>query len=159
MKFNNGSERVRLEKRWKKLRIQYREAGMSEDAIQAMYQFDLDVLNSERAYVDNTQPIFVTEDDEDSVDFKRYEKAITVTDVYHETKNRFAWVGEIKNEHLLAALEKLNAKDLELLTLFAYEGYTVTEISKVLHCSQPTISIKIKRITKFLKNFEFDAMD
>lgn len=115
--------------------------------------------HSERAYVDNTQPIFVTEDDEDSVDFKRYEKAITVTDVYHETKNRFAWVGEIKNEHLLAALEKLNAKDLELLTLFAYEGYTVTEISKVLHCSQPTISIKIKRITKFLKNFEFDAMD
>ena len=115
--------------------------------------------DSERAYVDNTQPIFVTEDDEDSVDFKRYEKAITVTDVYHETKNRFAWVGEIKNEHLLAALEKLNAKDLELLTLFAYEGYTVTEISKVLHCSQPTISIKIKRITKFLKNFEFDAMD
>ena len=60
MKFNNGSERVRLENRWKKLRIQYREAGMSEDAIQAMYQFDLDVLNSERAYVDNTQPIFVT---------------------------------------------------------------------------------------------------
>lgn len=81
MKFNNGSERVRLENRWKKLRIQYREAGMSEDAIQAMYQFDLDVLNSERAYVDNTQPIFVTEDDKDSVDFKRYEKAITVTDV------------------------------------------------------------------------------
>ena len=38
MKFNNGSERVRLENRWKKLRIQYREAGMSEDAIQAMYQ-------------------------------------------------------------------------------------------------------------------------
>lgn len=57
MKFNNGSERVRLENRWKKLRIQYREAGMSEDAIQAMYQFDLDVLNSERAYVDNTQPV------------------------------------------------------------------------------------------------------
>ena len=46
MKFNNGSERVRLENRWKKLRIQYREAGMSEDAIQAMYQFDLDVLNA-----------------------------------------------------------------------------------------------------------------
>lgn len=37
MKFNNGSERVRLENRWKKLRIQYREAGMSEEAIQEMY--------------------------------------------------------------------------------------------------------------------------
>ena len=40
MKFNNGSERVRLENRWKKLRIQYREAGMSEEAIQEMYNFD-----------------------------------------------------------------------------------------------------------------------
>ena len=33
------------------LRVQYREAGMSEDAIQAMYEFDLGVLNSERAYI------------------------------------------------------------------------------------------------------------
>ena len=31
------------------LRVQYHEAGMSEDAIQAMYEFDLGVLNSERA--------------------------------------------------------------------------------------------------------------
>lgn len=51
MKFNNGSERVRLENRWKKLRIQYREAGMSEDAIQAMYQFDLDVLNERPKHI------------------------------------------------------------------------------------------------------------
>ena len=56
-------------------------------------------------------------------------------------------------------LEKLKEEDLKILTLYAYDGYTVTEISKVLRCSQPTISIKIKRITKFLKNFEFDAMD
>ena len=54
MGFNNGLERVRLENRWKKLRVQYRAAGMSEEAIQAMYEFDLDVLNNERAYVDNT---------------------------------------------------------------------------------------------------------
>lgn len=34
MGFNNGFEHVRLENKWKKLRIQYREAGMSEEAIQ-----------------------------------------------------------------------------------------------------------------------------
>ena len=102
MKFNNGSERVRLENRWKKLRIQYREAGMSEDSIQAMYQFDLDVLNGERAYVDNTQPIFATEDDEDSVDFKQYEKAITVTDVYHETKTVLHGLEKLKTKGFIA---------------------------------------------------------
>ena len=89
----------------------------------------------------------------------RYQEAITTTDTYHETKSKFAWIGEIENERLLSALENLSEDDLKLLTLYAYEGYTVTEISKVLGVSQPTISIKIKRITNFLKKFDFDAMD
>ena len=74
-------------------------------------------------------------------------------------ENQTGFIGEIEDERLLSALEKLKEEDLKILTLYAYDGYTVTEISKVLRCSQPTISIKIKRITKFLKNFEFDAMD
>ena len=159
MKFNNGSERVRLENRWKKLRIQYREAGMSEDSIQAMYQFDLDVLNGERAYVDNTQPLFSTEDDEDSVDFKQYEKAITVTDVYHETKTRFAWVGEIKNERLQAGLEKLSDEELQLITLYFHDEYSTVELSKVYGIAQQNISKRILKITKFLKKFEFLGVD
>ena len=159
MKFNNGSERVRLENRWKKLRIQYREAGMSEDSIQAMYQFDLDVLNGERAYVDNTQPLFSTEDDEDSVDFKQYEKAITVTDVYHETKTRFAWVGEIKNERLQAGLEKLSDEELQLITLYFHDEYSTVELSKVYGIAQHNISKRILKITKFLKKFEFLGVD
>lgn len=153
MKFNNGSERVRLENKWKKLRIQYREAGMSEDAIQAMYQFDLDVLNSERAYVDNTQPIFATEDDEDSVDFKQYEKAITVTDVYHKTKTRFAWVGEIKNERLQAGLEKLSDEELQLITLYFRDEYSTVELSKAYGITHQNISKRIIKITNFLMNF------
>ena len=36
-------------------------------------------------------------------------------------------------------------------------GCDITEISKVYGVSRPTISIKIKRITKFLKNFNFNA--
>ena len=41
MSFNNGKERRKLNAKWEHLRVQYREAGMSEDAIQAMYEFDL----------------------------------------------------------------------------------------------------------------------
>ena len=142
--------------------MQYREAGMSEDAIQAMYEFDLGVLNSERAYITNTMTVSGAADDcaaKETSDFKQYEKAVTVTDTYHETKSRFTWIGEIEDERLLSALENLSDADLNLVTMYAYEGYTVTEISKVLGVAQPTISIKIKRITKFLKNFNFNAMD
>ena len=96
MSFNNGNERRKLNAKWEHLRVQYREAGMSEDAIQAMYEFDLGVLNSERAYITNTLTVSDTTDDStatETSDFKQYEKAITVTDTYHETKTRFAWVG------------------------------------------------------------------
>ena len=34
----------------------------------------------------------------------KYQEAVSVTDTYHETKSRFAWIGEIENEQLLTAL-------------------------------------------------------
>ena len=70
-----------------------------------------------------------------------------------ETKSRFAWIGEIENERLLAALESLSENDLKLLTLYVYEGYTESEISKVFSISQPAIHKRIEKITMFLKKF------
>ena len=163
MSFNKGYELKKFEAHWEKLRIEYAAAGMTEEAIQKMYDYDRQQFNSERTFVERTQeftaPAYEGSEEEASPLMLRYQDAITVTDTYHETKSRFAWIGEIENERLLSALENLSEDDLKLLTFYAYEGYTVTEISKVLGVSQPTISIKIKRITNFLKKFDFDAMD
>ena len=156
MSFNNGNERRKLNAKWEQLRVQYREAGMSEEAIQAMYEFDLGVLNSERAYDANTVAVCAGEDDVDArnaADLKQYEAAITVTDTYHETKSCFGWIGEIENERLLSALEKLSEDDLKLLTLYVYEGYSTVELSKVYGIAHQNISKRMIRITNFLKNF------
>ena len=156
MSFNNGNERRKLNAKWEQLRVQYREAGMSEEAIRAMYEFDLGVLNSERAYDANTVAVCDGEDDVDArkaSDLKQYEAAITVTDTYRETKSRFGWIGEIENERLLSALENLSEDDLKLLTLYAYEGYNESEISKVFNVSQPAIHKRIMKISLFLKKF------
>ena len=156
MSFNNGNERRKLNAKWEHLRVQYREAGMSEDAIQAMYEFDLGVLNSERAYITNTMTVSGAADDcaaKETSDFKQYEKAVTVTDTYHETKSCFGWIGEIENERLLSALEKLSEDDLKLLTLYVYEGYSTVELSKVYGIAHQNISKRIIKITNFLKNF------
>ena len=156
MGFNNGLERVRLENQWKKLRVQYRAAGMSEEAIQAMYEFDLSVLNDERAYVDNTVAVSGVDNNGDAkqtFDSKQYEDAITITDTYHETKTRFAWVGEIQNEQLHSGLEKLSDHDLALLTLYAVDGFTEHEIAKAFKLSQPAIHKRIVKIALFLKKF------
>ena len=163
MSFNKGYELKKFEAHWEKLYIEYATAGMTEDAIQKMYDYDRQQFNSERTFIERTQeftaPAYESSEEEASPLMLRYQEAITTTDTYHETKSKFAWIGEIENERLLSALENLSEDDLKLLTLYAYEGYTVTEISKVLGVSQPTISIKIKRITNFLKKFDFDAMD
>ena len=61
----------------------------------------------------------------------KYQKAISVTEHYRETKSRFTWIGEIEDENLLSALEKLSDDDLEILTLYIYEGYSTVDLSKV----------------------------
>ena len=136
MSFNKGYELKKFEAHWEKLRIEYAAAGMTKEAIQKMYDYDRQQFNSERTFIERTQeftaPAYESSEEEASPLMLRYQDAITVTDTYHETKSRFAWIGEIENERLPSALEKLSEDDLKLLTLCTYEGYTVTEISKVL---------------------------
>lgn len=51
------------------------------------------------------------------------------------------------------ALENLSEDDLKLLTLYVYEGYNESEISKAFNVSQPSIHKRIMKIAIFLKKF------
>ena len=101
-----------------------------------------------------TAPAYESTEEEASPLILRYQEAITTTDTYHETKRSFAWIGEIEDENLLAALEQLSDSDLELITLYAYEEYDTVEISKLFGTTKQNISKKIRRITNFIKNFQ-----
>ena len=161
MGFNYGLEKKNFDSQWAMTRKQYEDAGMSSEAIQAMYDYDWSVFNANRSYQNHTQeiaaPSFEQSEESYSPLMDKYQEAISVTDHYCETKSCFTWIGEIEDERLLSALENLKDEDLEIITMYAYEGYDITEISKVYGVSRPTISIKIKRITNFLKNFNFNA--
>lgn len=161
MGFNYGLEKKNFDSQWAMTRKQYEDAGMSNEAIQAMYDYDWSVFNANRSYQNHTQemaaPSFEQSEESYSPLMNKYQEAVSVTDTYRETKSRFTWIGEIEDERLLSALENLKDEDLEIITMYAYEGYDITEISKVYGVSRPTISIKIKRIANFLKNFNFNA--
>ena len=157
MSFNKGLELKKFEAHWEKLRIEYAAAGMTEDAIQKMYDYDREQFNSERTFVERTQeftaPAYESSEEEASPLMLRYQEAITTKDTYHETKSKFAWIGEIENERLLAALESLSELDLKILTLYVYAGYTEAEIASALESKRITIHKRIERMTMFLKNF------
>ena len=162
MSFNKGLELKKFEAHWEKLRIEYVAAGMTEDAIQKMYDYDRQQFNSERTFVERTQeftaPAYESSEEEASPLMLRYQEAITTKDTYHETKSKFAWIGEIEDERLLSALENLSDSDLELITLYAYEGYDTVEISKAFGTTKQNISKKIQRIANFIKNFQIGVV-
>ena len=162
MAFNKGYELKKFEARWEKLRIEYAAAGMTEYAIQKMYDYDRQQFNSERTFVERTQeftaPAYEGSEEEASPLMLRYQEVTTTTDTYHETKSKFAWIGEIENERLLSALENLSDSDLELITLYAYEGYDTVEISKAFGKTKQNISKKIQRIANFIKNFQIGVV-
>ncbi len=162
MSFNKGYELKKFEAHWEKLRIEYAAAGMTEDAIQKMYDYDRQQFNSERTFVERTQeftaPAYESSEEEAFPLMLRYQEAITTKDTYHETKSKFAWIGEIEDERLLSALENLSDSDLELITLYAYEGYDTVEISKAFGTTKQNISKKINRISKFIKNFQIKVV-
>ena len=127
-----------------------------------MYDYDRQQFNSERTFVERTQeftaPAYESSEEEASPLMLRYQEAITTKDTYHETKSKFAWIGEIEDERLLSALENLSDSDLELITLYAYEGYDTVEISKAFGTTKQNISKKIQRITNFIKNFQIGVV-
>ena len=157
MSYNNALEKKKFQKEWQKIRVEYEAAGMDEDSIQKMYDYDRQQFNSKRTFVERTQeftaPAYEGSEEEASPLMLRYQEVITTTDTYHETKSKFAWIGEIEDEHLLSALEKLSDKDLELLTLYIYEDYSTVELSKAYGIAHQNISKRIIKITNFLKNF------
>ena len=162
MGFNYGLEKKNFDSQWAVTRKQYENAGMSSEAIQAMYDYDWSVFNANRSYQNHTQemaaPSFEQSEESYSPLMDKYREAISVTDTYHETKSRFAWIGEIEDERLLSALENLSDVDLELITLYAYEGYDTVEISKAFGTTKQNISKKIHRITNFIKNFQIEVV-
>ena len=59
MGFNYGYEKKKFDSRWKRLEVEYCDAGMSEEQIAAMKEYDWAWFCSQRVFQNHTQPILV----------------------------------------------------------------------------------------------------
>ena len=119
MGFNYGLEKKNFDSQWAVTRKQYENAGMRNEAIQAMYDYDWSVFNANRSYQNHTQeiaaPSFEQSEESYSPLMNKYQEAISVTDHYCETNSRFAWVGKLRTNNcclLLKAYRNLTSKFL-----------------------------------------------
>lgn len=161
MGFNYGLEKKKFDAEWEKLRREYRAAGMDEAAIQEMYEYDWQGFNAERAYRNHTQsmPDQRFDDDGDAAGDDNSAMLVKFIDRFSvmpretDEDRRYGWLDEIDSPELSAALHRLSPEDIGLLTLYAFDGYGVTEIAVMQGVSHPTISKKLKRIKNILKKF------
>ena len=161
MGFNYGLEKKKFDQEWVKLRREYRAAGMDEASIEAMYAFDWKGFNAERAYQNHTQrmPFQQFNDDGDTAGddasalLVKFLDAFAVMPQETDESNRYGWMDEVESEVLYASLQKLSDDDIDLLTLYVFEGFSVVEIAAMKGIAHQNVSKKIRRIKKFLKNF------
>lgn len=155
MGFNYSREKLIFDREWEKLRGQYKKAGMNDESIQELYDFDWSWFRMRRNYENRVQAMPEEEIDEQNAEtrsnlFQRFTSLYTSFDEI-ELSGRYAWIDTISDDALSRKLRDLSEDELELLTLLAIEGYTQREIARKVHCSQNAISkrlIKIKRILK-----------
>ena len=156
MGFNYAKEYRKFEAEWRKRRQEYEQAGMASDAIESLYDFDLDGFRSRRRYETWTQPMPNMDSTGEYVgtvslqkNYKRLSMTFDEADFFGEA----AWLDTIEDSILLKGLRKLPQKDLELLHFIVLEGHTQEELAQKWHCSQSSISKRFLRIKKFLRNF------
>ena len=145
MTWNNGYKRKQFEQNEEKLAAQYREAGMSEDAIKSMYEFDLELYRKERNFINHTQPLYGNEEIVDENSNFPYENF---------DSSRHGWIEQVKNELLYEALFRLTFDEKELLTLIYIDGYSESNIAKcILKISVPAVHYRISTIYKKISAF------
>ncbi len=126
MAWINGLERKRFNEEQKRLAEQYRAAGMTEEQIEQMYQFDLVEFNSRRRFSEHTQQFsenaFEESDDDKSPLLEKYLAQLSTSLDFSFAGDRYGWVEEIEKPELIKGIKALSKEDIELIIIIDPEA-------------------------------------
>ena len=154
MGFYYALEKARFDQAWSKLRKEYQQVGMNEDAIEAIYLYDWAAFRSQRNYENRTQPLpseFIGGSILTNSTLVRRFSTLSTSFDESDFPGRYAWIDTIEDQRLAALLRQLSQEDLELLTYLVIEDHNQTEAAQKRRCSQSSISTKFAKIINFLK--------
>lgn len=161
MSWNNGYERKQFDEDQEKQAVEYRKAGMSEEAIAAMHEFDEEAFHARRAWEEHKQDIEAAKSNGEETEYEQtivqrfFDRFTTAYDTYG-THSRHWWLQELNDPRLVKAIPKLTQDDIELLTLVVIEGYTQKECAVKLHIGRRAIGYRLKAVfDKFTEKIFF----
>ena len=109
MGFNYGYEKKKFDSRWKRLEVEYCDAGMSEEQIAAMKEYDWAWFCSQRVFQNHTQPIPCEQYDEvcgQSQLFRKFASLSYQWDVDKIDQTRYGWLASVENETTTVEIEE-----------------------------------------------------
>lgn len=160
MGFHYGYEAKKFEAKWKVLRKEYEEAGMGDEDILSMRDWDWDVeMKSERRFRTHNQPLggFVFSDGDDTGEDQspllgKFSDRLSVGLPEIGEWGRHDWVEDIDTPELARRLKTLPAKDLELLTRMVKDNARRADLSRELGVSRAAVTKRLGRIKKVLRD-------
>lgn len=158
MKYNVARERIKFFAEQEKLAKQYRTAGMTEDQIKLLFDYDYEMFKKERVFREHNNFVDMSTFDggqvaeENYSNIEKYMEKFTVELENIKLSGRFGWIEEIEHQKLYATLKKLSKKDVKLVTMYIFEGYTLADIAKIWGVSPQAVGKRMRRVKKFLKN-------
>ena len=149
MSINYGNAYRAFRKEQNSLREQYRQLGMTEEQIEAMYEFDLKSFRADCVYARHTQPLVpqssLTDDEGLNPYLKYFFDSFSVT--AHST-DPFSWIDDIADERILKKLHRLSQDDILLITLYVFCELTQAQIGGMLGLSQYGVSKRLSALKK-----------
>ena len=141
MAYNHGKEE-RKWRLWKEAEEKILRAyGVDENIIEEIRIYDRAEFNSDRRFYRRLN------------DMEEYIEKVADNGLNTEIKTVSALLDEVENEHLYAALLKVDKHTLEIV-LLKMQGYSTQEISAMLQLTEKAIYKRMDRLRKKLKIFD-----
>ena len=141
MAYNHGKEE-RKWRLWKEAEEKILRAyGVDENIIEEIRIYDRTEFNSDRRFYRRLN------------DMEEYIEKVADNGLNTEIKTVSALLDEVENEHLYAALLKVDKHTLEIV-LLKMQGYSTKEISAMLQLTEKAIYKRMDRLRKKLKIFD-----
>ena len=141
MAYNHGKEE-RKWRLWKEAEEKILRAyGVDENIIEEIRIYDRAEFNSDRRFYRRLN------------DMEEYIEKVADNGLNTEIKTVSALLDEVENEHLYAALLKVDKHTLEIV-LLTMQGYSTKEIAAMLQLTEKAIYKRMARLRKKLKIFD-----
>lgn len=156
MKINISKEYLRFEKEKQEKRKIYDNLNMNVEQIEQIEAIDKKIFRNDINYNAHNIPLYSGDYEYEEKNMEKKSIVSHIKNIYEEMdyslSGRYYWIDEISSDVLLNEIHKLNAFEIEVITLVAFDGYSKNEAAKKLNVSYDKVQYCFKKIQNRLKS-------